>query len=340
MKKETKRTKTNGGNSQYKNRGITLIALVITIIVLLILAGISIAMLTGENGLLTKVIDAKNKTNEAQAKEKIDLAVSNIFLNGNNEVTYETLNSALNEEFGPNNYDINPKDASASEWTVTVDGVEKTVTGKAIEGEKFYVYHSSSATVTEHNIEDYKQADNSYKFDIVGLTTTNYLYGGYYSDYGKKGNYNISNPQTGTFGEAYSGDQTSWNIDNAYKTSGRNIVPIPGKTYFLKEVYRGYLRPNKINTTDSYDGNRIRQLFFFTAVDDLNYRSIGFDGLNDVDTKEFHFPCSRVWTSFKFKETKVYTIESFFSSLADKGGYLSIYSYAYRDPSEPVRNYN
>ena len=36
------------------NKGITLIALVITIIILLILAGISIAMITGENGILTK----------------------------------------------------------------------------------------------------------------------------------------------------------------------------------------------------------------------------------------------------------------------------------------------
>ena len=39
--------------NQKENRGITLIALVITIIVLLILAGISIATLTGENGVLT-----------------------------------------------------------------------------------------------------------------------------------------------------------------------------------------------------------------------------------------------------------------------------------------------
>ena len=38
-----------------KNKGITLISLVITIIILLILAGISIATLTGENGELNKV---------------------------------------------------------------------------------------------------------------------------------------------------------------------------------------------------------------------------------------------------------------------------------------------
>ena len=36
-----------------KQRGITLIALVVTIIVLLILAGVSVSMLTGQNGILT-----------------------------------------------------------------------------------------------------------------------------------------------------------------------------------------------------------------------------------------------------------------------------------------------
>ena len=42
-----------------KNKGITLIALVITIIVLLILAGVTIATLTGDNGILTKASQAK-----------------------------------------------------------------------------------------------------------------------------------------------------------------------------------------------------------------------------------------------------------------------------------------
>ena len=45
-----------------ENEGITLIALVVTIIVLLILAGISIAMLTGENGILKRAREAKEET--------------------------------------------------------------------------------------------------------------------------------------------------------------------------------------------------------------------------------------------------------------------------------------
>ena len=44
-----------------KEQGITLIALIITIIVLLILAAISIATLTGENGILTKASEAEKR---------------------------------------------------------------------------------------------------------------------------------------------------------------------------------------------------------------------------------------------------------------------------------------
>ena len=44
-----------------KIKGITLIALVITIVVLLILSGVTVITLTGENGLLTKVSDAQKQ---------------------------------------------------------------------------------------------------------------------------------------------------------------------------------------------------------------------------------------------------------------------------------------
>ena len=52
-----------------RNTGITLIALVVTIIVLLILAGVSISMLTGQNGILNRASEAKEKTEDAQKDE-------------------------------------------------------------------------------------------------------------------------------------------------------------------------------------------------------------------------------------------------------------------------------
>ena len=58
-------------------RGITLIALVITIIVLLILAAVSIATLTGENGILTRATDSKEQTEIASVKEQAQLDIAN-----------------------------------------------------------------------------------------------------------------------------------------------------------------------------------------------------------------------------------------------------------------------
>ena len=72
------------------NKGITLIALVITIIVLLILASVSVAMLTGDNGILTRASDAKIETAVGAVKEQIGLYQIEKKMD-NKEVTPENL---------------------------------------------------------------------------------------------------------------------------------------------------------------------------------------------------------------------------------------------------------
>ena len=57
-----------------REKGIMLVALVITI-VLLILAGVTLSMLTGENGIIAKARKAKEKTEIANWEERIDLAI-------------------------------------------------------------------------------------------------------------------------------------------------------------------------------------------------------------------------------------------------------------------------
>ena len=64
-----------------RQTGITLIALVITIIVLLILAGVGIAMLTGNNGILTQVKLAKENTQAAKEQEEKSLDKVNRYIN-------------------------------------------------------------------------------------------------------------------------------------------------------------------------------------------------------------------------------------------------------------------
>ena len=77
--------------------GITLIALVLTIIVLLILAGVSIAMLSGENGILKQATNAKEMTTKAEEKEIIKLAINEAFINHSN-LTQNSLQEVLDNE--------------------------------------------------------------------------------------------------------------------------------------------------------------------------------------------------------------------------------------------------
>ena len=75
------------------SKGITLIALVITIIVLLILAGVSIAMLTGENGILTQAQNSQRETEIGEEKEQIALAYNGaIAEKQSTDVTADDLN--------------------------------------------------------------------------------------------------------------------------------------------------------------------------------------------------------------------------------------------------------
>ena len=52
-----------------ETNGITLIALVVTIVVLLILAGVSINMVLGQNGIVTKAQEARDKTEQAKQND-------------------------------------------------------------------------------------------------------------------------------------------------------------------------------------------------------------------------------------------------------------------------------
>ncbi len=79
--------------------GITLIALVVTIIVLLILAGVSIAMLTGQNGILTQAQNAKQETDRSAEQEKIQIAV-NGSRNDEGQLSFEKLKTEIENQNG------------------------------------------------------------------------------------------------------------------------------------------------------------------------------------------------------------------------------------------------
>lgn len=66
-----------------EQKGITLVALVITIIVLLILAGVSISLVLGNNGVLTQASGAVTATNIAKVREDVGMALSSMEMDYN-----------------------------------------------------------------------------------------------------------------------------------------------------------------------------------------------------------------------------------------------------------------
>ena len=149
-------------NENTKNeKGITLIALVITIIVLLILAAVSIAMLTGENGILKKASSAKEETKKA---ELIELAQTDIIekqADNNGSITKKDLKSVLNKYFlsVPDDLNNNTKLTANSNYGSYEIALSDIYNGKITE-------------YTENNVTEKMIADNPSKY--YGKKVTNY----------------------------------------------------------------------------------------------------------------------------------------------------------------------
>ena len=91
-----------GRNMLYsKQTGITLIALVITIVVLLILAGVSINALFSDNGIIERAKDAQNKVDEAEKKDLEEINKLNNWLEENGTIKSETTPIAPTKDTAP-----------------------------------------------------------------------------------------------------------------------------------------------------------------------------------------------------------------------------------------------
>ena len=102
-------------------KGITLIALVITIIVLLILAAISINMLTGENSILSKAGEARERTERGQVEENIKIAYTAGTIDNTTagRAIEDTMDEELEKTYGEGNVDVYN---GGEEFVVDIEG--------------------------------------------------------------------------------------------------------------------------------------------------------------------------------------------------------------------------
>ena len=132
-----------------KNRGITLIALVVTIIVILILA----SMLTGQNGILNRAANAKEKTEIASIDEQRKLAQAEALMN-TEKTTYKGL--TLPEGFAPTK--IEGED-SIDEGLVITDGYGNEYVWVEVP-KTDEVYKTAGLEITEFSDEEYEKIEN------------------------------------------------------------------------------------------------------------------------------------------------------------------------------------
>ena len=103
-----------------KNRGITLIALVVTVIVLLVLAGVSISMLTGQNGMLNRTSEAKKKTNDSQDLEYLKLKATEALMDYYQRDTTENEDEYILDKWKADT--TNKIEVNSSDKTITYNG--------------------------------------------------------------------------------------------------------------------------------------------------------------------------------------------------------------------------
>ena len=160
-----------------KERGITLVALVVTIIVLIILAGVSIAMLVGENGIITQAQRAAQETEQAKRDEEAGLSSLETAIQ-------EALGNVYNEEKGVNA----PRLASGMtpiKFTEPTDSEKGTVVTTNSEDTEWYDYEAKNWANAQ--TEDgsmwvwiprfaYRVNSSTQTFDVVFLVGTTDTY--------------------------------------------------------------------------------------------------------------------------------------------------------------------
>ena len=124
-------------NKLKNKKGITLIALVVTVVVLIILAGVSINAVIGDDGIIKKAQNSANLTKEAEVKEAINRTILEFYLTND----YETLEDFLKAKAEDGSIDSVTKNADGTltvkkgEYSVTVENKTNSSGGSSSGGE-------------------------------------------------------------------------------------------------------------------------------------------------------------------------------------------------------------
>lgn len=273
---------------------ITLIALIITIIILLILAGVSIGMLTGENGILTQANQAKVQNKNKTSEEKIKIAVTGASMmeEGKIDLSVNKIEQELEKQFGEGKTIVRENFDGSFEIEISNENkVYMVMNDKSIkEGKKW-----------EEIMKNAKIPEEQTNKNVIGIGTNGetvnmdfwkFGYDVVTNGYGLNSEEVLQNTEYNKNGENTETIRTAGYIGK--ETDFRNII-IPqyisedgGKNYKpVTSLYRTFL--NNINITSTpeipttvtnlfcaFEGcSKLREIRMPTSVDDIRYAFAG-----------------------------------------------------------------
>ena len=243
-----------------ESQGITLIALVITIIVLLILAGVSISMLTGDNAILSKAWQAKEATRGSQVKEYVDLAATSnegVGYTEGDKVTKDKAISDLKEKGELTDKEV---ELLKDEDVITIGGIE--IDFSVLGGSRTWTYDANNLTCT-CGTTTVKIGDYVNYSPTEGTTETTYTSKSAQNGY-----------EDQTFSSNYQGTWQVLGVDEegCLMLISSDIIKTTSNGYFYLKVQNGYVNGvtelNKISAI--YGKGKYAKSARSVNIDDVN----------------------------------------------------------------------
>ncbi len=246
-----------------KNRGITLVALIVTIIVLLILAGVTIAMLVGENGIISQSMESKFKNNVSAIREQLKIYISQKYyddinfrkeqINGNLS-TIPDISQTLAKDYGDRliisggDLIYSGNNAQEIQWCIEL-GIKTEETLNEINKLEAIIGDNKESAIENKYIKKYQ-----YPYQLTGAIKTNI--------------------------ETEIGRPIDYSKDRFYEVNEENVLgtSYSGKQYIFNEA-TGDVIEIKAQT------NRIKGTWFWVSEGDKMEQQI----MNDTDTQNEFF---------------------------------------------------
>ena len=150
-----------------KENGITLVALVVTIIVLLLLAGIAIATLGGENGIFSKVKQAKKAQIESEMKEQLTMGLQELQIEKQGNATLDDVTQDWASEIISTEYNPQLKEDASYNGKLMVMTKDKIIGKFMIDQNLNIISTEYNANSVEVEYTTVSRTDNKVKINIV-----------------------------------------------------------------------------------------------------------------------------------------------------------------------------